>query len=294
MTSLGRTSPAVLAALLLVGAVACSSGGDDDAASGADAPTTTTVAVTTTTVTPPEPVPVGRADGPVVVGHRGAAGHFPDNTLEGFEGAADLGADWVELDVRLSADGVPVLSHDPETEGGDIVAETSADDLERQGLVPFDEALTVIEEHGLGVDVEVKGLPTEPGYDESLAVADQTVDAITAAYLTVPFVVSSFNPGILDRVRELSSGGIDTVRILPAGGDATVLAPEIAANGDAGVAVEHEGLTDADIAAYLDEGLPVWVWTVDDPVVAQRLVDGGVEGVITDVPDVMAEALQEG
>ena len=277
-------APVFTFALLAV--TAC--GGDDGASS---APSPRPAAATTTTRPAPEPVPLGRSDTPVVVGHRGAAGHHPDNSIEGFRAAADLGADWVELDVRLSSDGVPVLSHDPETESGDVVADLSARELAAQGIVALDEALTVIEAEGLGVDVEIKGLPTEPGYDDGLAVADETVDALTAAYLTVPFVVSSFNPAILDAVRDLTAGGVDTVRIFPAGGEATVLAPEVAAAGDEGVAVEHEGLSEADVAAYLDAGLVVWVWTLDDPDVAARLVDAGVEGIITDVPDVISASL---
>ena len=277
-------APVFTFALLAV--TAC--GGDDGASS---ASSTRPAAARTTTSPAPEPVPLGRSDTPVVVGHRGAAGHHPDNSIEGFRAAADLGADWVELDVRLSSDGVPVLSHDPETESGDVVADLSARELAAQGIVALDEALTVIEAEGLGVDVEIKGLPTEPGYDDGLAVADETVDALTAAYLTVPFVVSSFNPAILDAVRDLTAGGVDTVRIFPAGGEATVLAPEVAAAGDEGVAVEHEGLSEADVAAYLDAGLVVWVWTLDDPDVAARLVDAGVEGIITDVPDVISASL---
>ncbi|MDE2581487.1 MAG: glycerophosphodiester phosphodiesterase [Rhodospirillales bacterium] len=50
---------------------------------------------------------------PVLIGHRGARGLFPENTLEGFAAAAALGIDGIELDVALTADGVPVLSHDP-------------------------------------------------------------------------------------------------------------------------------------------------------------------------------------
>lgn len=279
-------APVFTFALLAV--TAC--GGDDGASS---ASSTRPAAATTTTRPAPEPVPLGRSDTPVVVGHRGAAGHHPDNSIEGFRAAADLGADWVELDVRLSSDGVPVLSHDPETESGDVVADLSARELAAQGIVALDEALTVIEAEGLGVDVEIKGLPTEPGYDDGLAVADETVDALTAAYLTVPFVVSSFNPAILDAVRDLTAGGVDTVRIFPAGGDARVLAPEVAATGDEGVAVEHEGLTEADVASYRDAGLVVWVWTLDDPDVAARLVDAGVEGVITDLPDVLSASFAE-
>jgi glycerophosphoryl diester phosphodiesterase len=51
---------------------------------------------------------------PAVVAHRGASSELPENTLAAFEEAARVGADMVELDVRLTADGVPVVLHDPE------------------------------------------------------------------------------------------------------------------------------------------------------------------------------------
>ena len=50
---------------------------------------------------------------PALIGHRGARGLFPENTLEGFAAAAALGLDGIELDVALTADGVPVVCHDP-------------------------------------------------------------------------------------------------------------------------------------------------------------------------------------
>ena len=50
---------------------------------------------------------------PALIGHRGARGLFPENTLEGFAAAASLGVDGVELDVALTANGVPVVCHDP-------------------------------------------------------------------------------------------------------------------------------------------------------------------------------------
>lgn len=280
----GVTAVAVLAA-------GCGGGGG-----GADASPTTTdepVAATTTTVAAavPAPVPLGEADEPVVVGHRGASAYVTDNTIEGFEAAARLGADWVELDVRLSSDGVAVLSHDPETGDGSVVATTSAAELADQGLTTFADALSTIEALGVGVDVEVKGLPGEPGYDEGLAVADEAVAVLDEAGLTVPFVVSSFNPSILDRVRTLTGNAVATVRIFPAGGDAAVLAPQVVADGDDGVAVEFEGLTADDIGAYRAEDLPVWVWTVDDPADAERFVAAGAEAIITNEPDTIARAL---
>src|SRR5882724_5773943 len=53
---------------------------------------------------------------PPVIGHRGAAAHAPENTLAGLRVAKQLGCNWVEFDVRLTADGAPVLCHDPSLE----------------------------------------------------------------------------------------------------------------------------------------------------------------------------------
>jgi len=49
---------------------------------------------------------------PTVIGHRGAAGRAPENTLAGFRCAKSLGCDWIEFDVRLTADGTLVVCHD--------------------------------------------------------------------------------------------------------------------------------------------------------------------------------------
>ena len=53
---------------------------------------------------------------PTVIGHRGCAAHAPENTLGGFGRAAELGCDWVEFDVQLARDGVPVVMHDSNLE----------------------------------------------------------------------------------------------------------------------------------------------------------------------------------
>lgn len=277
-----RWWPAAALTLALV-AVACGDDGEGDAAPGSDAPTTTVAAE--------PPLPLGEDPDPVVVGHRGAAGHHPDNSLEGFAAARDLGATWVELDVRLSADGEVVLSHDPETEQGTVVAAATAADLAGEGLVPLDEALDVIDEHALGVDVEIKALPWEDGFDPSLAMVDATVALLDDREPVGPVLVSSFNREALDRVRELAGDGYDTVLILPAGTAGADQAQGLVEREHDGVALEGPGLNAAEVAAFTDRDLPVWTWTIDDPDDAVALVDLGVTGVVTDLPDVISEAL---
>ena len=75
----------------------------------------------------------GKNKSPWVVGHRGAMGHAPENTMTSFETAVDLGADMLEFDVRLTKDGVPVIVHDANLDRTSnkslFVSELSAKDL---------------------------------------------------------------------------------------------------------------------------------------------------------------------
>ncbi len=57
-------------------------------------------------------VPDDRISRPILVGHRGYAAHYPENTLVGIEAALNAGAQFIEVDIQVSADGVPVLFHD--------------------------------------------------------------------------------------------------------------------------------------------------------------------------------------
>ena len=74
----------------------------------------------------------------MVVAHRGASIEQPENTIEAFEAAIDLGADAVEFDVRMTADGHAVVMHDPDvsrtTDGTGLVSEMTLEEMRAQGL----------------------------------------------------------------------------------------------------------------------------------------------------------------
>jgi len=80
----------------------------------------------------------GHRQSTAVIAHRGFSAAYPENTHEAFERAVDAGADLVETDIRLSADGVFVCHHDPTT-GGEEIVSLSADELAARGIVPLDE-----------------------------------------------------------------------------------------------------------------------------------------------------------
>jgi glycerophosphoryl diester phosphodiesterase len=113
---------------------------------------------------------------PRIIGHRGACGYAPENTLESIRTAADLGIKWVELDVKLTKDGVPVIFHDETldrtTNGHGNVAETFYADLQNleagswysdgfAGIkIPtLEEAAELLIDLGLGLNLELKPCP---------------------------------------------------------------------------------------------------------------------------------------
>ena len=273
-----RSGALLLALVVTLAAAACGGDDDDDAA----APTTTTAA------------PAIEAEPPLVIGHRGASGHFPDNTLEGIRGAADLGAEWVELDVRLSSDGVAVLSHDPATENGLVVSASTAEELAEVDVPEFADALALVAELGLGIDVEIKADPTEEDFDPSLAVVDVAVGHIDEADTDLDLVVSSFNREAIDRARSLSDDAIDTFLIAAGVGDVGVLTADLAAAGHEGIVVGDPAFPAEGVAAFEAEGLEVWAYTINEPAEAQELLDRGLTGIVTDFPDRIAEVTEGG
>jgi glycerophosphoryl diester phosphodiesterase len=218
----------------------------------------------------------------MVVGHRGVRdGAVAENTAAAVEAAVAQGAAWVELDVRVSGDGVPVLSHDPAVDGR-VVAELDAAALRRAGVADLAAVLGALPE-SVGVDLELKNLPGEPDFDPTHGLVARVADAL-AATRPRPLLVSSFNPETLERARTalpevpagwLYRGGLDPAE-----------AAEIAESCGAAVLAPHVDapLEPADVAGLHERGLAVLVWTVGEAGRLRALAAAGVDAVCTDEP----------
>ena len=235
---------------------------------------------------------------PLVIAHRGASAARPENTVEAFRHAAELGAEWVELDVRLSADGVLVVHHDARLPDGRAIDELAAAGFPAS-LATLDQALDACD--GMGVNVEIK----HDRGDRDRHVARAAVGRLAErAPLASPervegtgpafgaLLVSSFDRASIDLVHELEP------RLFTAalGFDVGPVAAWLAGTAAAGHAAVNpwDPLVDADLVARAHaEGLEVNVWTVDDPARMAELVGLGVDGIITNVPDV-ARAVVDG
>ena len=226
---------------------------------------------------------------PRVLAHRGATAVAPENTLQAFVAASAVGADGVELDVHRTADGGLVVHHDAEAGGLGVLAQrTQAEIRDARPEIPtLDESLEVCA--GMLVNVEVKNLPGDADYDPAEGVAAGVVELLSRRDRRDDVLVSSFNLESVDRVRELDAT-IPTGFLMLVGMD-PVDAVEVAhAHGHGAVNPDVRALVGEAAAATVARahglGMTVNVWTVNDEDEMRRLATAGVEGVITDVPDV--------
>jgi len=254
---------------------------------------------------------------PINFAHRGASLRAPENTLEAFQLAAEDGAEGLELDVHMTSDGSIVVIHDDTVErttdgsgavhdmilreaqsldaGYSFTPDGGASYPYRSQGVRVPELGEVLREFPyLRVNIEVK--EAQPGIEEAL------LETIAGAGAKDRVLVVSEIPDIMDRFRELSGGGISTgasrreiesFYLLNRLHLKSLLRPSYDA---LQVPVEYEGwevVTPRFVEAAHNRGVRVDVWTIDDPEEMRRLLDLGVDVIMTNRPEVLSEVLRE-
>jgi glycerophosphoryl diester phosphodiesterase len=213
-----------------------------------------------------------------VFAHRGCTEGFVENTLEAFAEAKRLGADGVELDVRLTADGALAVLHDPSIDGLGPVAGLTVAELPAHVPLLVD-ALAVCD--GLVVNVEIKNDPREPGHDARETVAALTAEAIDQAGWTDRVVVSSFQISTL-RAVQAADGRLALGVLWPMAVDLEAGLALAVKEGWQAVHPFVASVTPDLVDRAQGAGLGVNVWTVNNPLDLASLVELGVDTVITD------------
>jgi len=235
---------------------------------------------------------------PPVIGHRGAAGLAPENTLASFRRAAALGVEMVEFDVRLTADRQPVVFHDDELErtttGTGAVAAHSLAELKRldagswfapqfggERIATLDEVLLLCLELGMAVNMEIK--PDRERAAETARVALERAAGLWPATAPPP-LVSSFTGACLAVARDLAPAWprgllVDSV---PDDWRAQAEACDCVA-----VHADHRRLDRAEVAAITGSGRSVLAYTVNDPARARALRAMGVCSIFSDSPAIV-------
>jgi glycerophosphoryl diester phosphodiesterase len=226
---------------------------------------------------------------PQIIAHRGASAGAPENTIAAFELAISDGADGIELDVHLSKDDQPVVVHDftleRTTDGAGPVRLRTVRELKRldaggwrgarfrgQRVQTLQEVLERFRGR-VRFWIELKGgSDLYPGIEERVLSTLEVYDVVETS------LVQSFDLGALSRIGGLSRD----VRL-----GALVSRGPVQLDGLPGIAAlcpEASLVSQAVVSKLKEAGLESYVWTVNEPAQADRLVEWGVSGLITDLP----------
>ena len=224
-----------------------------------------------------------------VVAHRGASAVERENTLAAFAEAARAGADWVELDVRRSADDVLIVHHDARLEDGRAIVEVDQDALPEH-VPTLAEALEACT--GMGVNVEIKNDPGDPDYDAEHQVSTAVAGLVTAYRPHDELLISSFNIDAVARIHAIDPDipiGLVVFDVLNV--DQLI---ERSAACDHRAVNPHSAATDRRFVERAHAaGLAVNVWTVNEPERVAELADMGVDGIISDDPAMVRRVLAD-
>ncbi len=217
----------------------------------------------------------------VRVGHRGAAGYAPENTLLSIEHAILLNTDFVELDVQRTRDGHLVLMHDKRidrtTNGAGYVTDINLEVLRElnagggQHIPTIEEVLAVAEGH-VGLMLEM----IQPG------IADQLYDTVRTSGYGGDVIYSSFHHAEIRRINTLDQDAallalLEGVPLKPA---------QFAIDARAShVGIAMDSVTTRFVQDLHQAGLQVFIYTVNDPRDVQQAHALGVDGIISDFPD---------
>lgn len=215
------------------------------------------------------------------IGHRGAAGHAPENTLAAIRKGIELGVDFVEIDVRCTADGILVALHDATvnrtTNGKGPIDRLSlravkALDAGNGECVPtLEEVLSLVSGRtGLMLELKVKGA------------AQKAVEAVQKAEFKDPLIYASFQHEELRIIRSVDAEAslMALFGRLPQASVARAMKYS-----PSHVGLRHDTVTRRLVEAFHDEDLLVFVYTTDTIREIQRAISAGVDGIISNVPE---------
>ena len=236
------------------------------------------------------------------IAHRGFSGKYPENTKIAFTKAIELEADMIELDVTLSRDRVPVVIHDDTvdrtSDGKGKVRNLTLDKLRLldfgswqsskfsdQRISTLEEVLQQIKKSKIGLNIEIKSSAFEKKYSD-FCIESQTLQLIQKYKLFNRIVISSFEPGVLMRLRELSAN-VKLAYLIGTKYKKLKLDPISFVHQLKAVSLNiHNSLVETEIfkKAY-QEHIPVYIYTINTIREMREMNLFGVAGVFTNYPD---------
>lgn len=236
-----------------------------------------------------------------MLAHRGLALEAPENTLLAFAKALAVGVTHLETDVHVSADGVAMCSHDPDLRrlvGRTVrVEQLTSHELRRvplgeaQGFCSLADALDAFPEARFNIDIKAAGavLPTIAAVRDARAIPRVLIGSFSparrlAVVRELPGVATSVSArGAIAAVNAARAGRVGVVRRILRDVDAVQLPTRM---------LRLPTFTRRTIAAFHAAGVEAHAWTINDPAEMTRLLDLGVDGIVTDRADLALPLVQ--
>lgn len=230
------------------------------------------------------------------IAHRGASGMAPENTLAAIQQALDLGVDLIEIDLHATRDGRLVVLHDATldrtTDGSGAVRDLTLAEARRLSAgrwfdpsfagerIPTLEEVLDLTRRRVPLLVEIK----------ARGIAEQVVEAVRDLRALEDAIVQSFHPASVRQVKELEPrlpaallvGRVPVGRTRGRGRSLVQKALRVGANA---LALSHLAATPSLVDEVHRRAMSLWVWTVDEEIAMQKMVQIGADGVITNHPD---------
>ena len=225
------------------------------------------------------------------IGHRGSPREFPANTMRSFQRALEHGCTMVECDIRQAADGVLVLAHDLQvTDVHDstfVITETPSAELQNLNL-GANEGVPLLEELvtwaagrcAIMADMKCEGNGVEEGVIAALRPLNTSAKVVPGAGSTSRAHFREIDPAL-------------PLSLTLSHDDAQLVEPEnwpiLLANLDTSIVTWHHSLLNTERISQLHEqNITVYAWTVDDLPTMRRLLEEGVDGIISNRADLLA------
>ena len=236
------------------------------------------------------------ADGVLIIGHRGAARVAPENTLVSFNAAVKAGADVVELDYMLTSDGVQVAYHDKDldrtTDARKVlgrakvkVGDVAWKDLQRLDAGSwFDPKFRGAKVPSLSESLDLIQASRVTMIERKIGPAAACVKLLREKGMLDKVVVQAFDWDYVAEFRRLAP---DTVLGTLGGDELTDAKLDAMVKTGAQLVGWNQDISADDVQAIHRRGMKVWVYTVNSPRAARKLIEKGVDGIITDDPATM-------
>lgn len=237
----------------------------------------------------------------LVFGHRGLPEKFTENTLDGFLGAMDAGLDGIELDVQITKDNELIIYHDSYLEiSGEKKHPWNMDlyeikeiTLDRGEKIPtLNEVLGAIKDYKIIIELKTVNERME-SVNKGI---EETLNKTISNYDSSNFLFVSFDPRTMMELKSMNNKlfcgwniAVDTIRLL-----GNFSASDVTEIGLDYLQPSFDVFTDREILEFIENGLPVIVWTVNYVDTAMHLKNIGVNGIITDRGEYMADIFLHG